>query len=103
MSQLKFAGARLVKSVVLIALIAALNFFLIRLAPGDPASVMAGESGAADPIYLQQLREQFRLDEPLPLQLWTYMCGIARLDLGFSYRNQVPVADLLAQRLPATL
>jgi peptide/nickel transport system permease protein len=103
MSQLKYIGARLLKAVVLIALIAALNFFLVRLAPGDPASVMAGESGAADPLYIQQLREQFRLDEPLPVQLWTYMSGIARLDLGYSYRNQAPVIDLLVQRLPATL
>src|SRR5690606_2370996 len=80
-----------------------LNFLLVRLAPGDPASVIAGESGSADPLFMAQLREQFRLDEPFYMQLWTYISGIVQLDLGFSYRNQETVLNHLMQRLPATL
>lgn len=103
MQQLKYIGFRILKAMALVLLIAVLNFLLVRLAPGDPASVIAGESGAADPLFMAQLREQFRLDEPLYMQLWTYVSGIVQLDLGFSYRNQETVFNLLLQRLPATL
>lgn len=103
MEQLRYIGSRLLKAAVLIVLIAMMNFFLVRMAPGDPASVIAGESGAADPQFMQQLREQFRLDEPMHIQLWSYLSGIFRLDLGYSYRNQETVFNLLIDRLPATL
>ncbi len=103
MGRIRYFTGRLIKSLILVALIAVLNFLMVRLAPGDPASVIAGESGAADPIYVEQLRKEFRLDEPLPVQLWTYLEGLSRLDLGYSYRNKATVLELLAQRLPATL
>ncbi len=80
-----------------------LNFLLIRLAPGDPAAIMAGEAGSSDPVYLAQLRSQFGLDQPMWLQLWMYIKGILQFDLGFSYRNNLPVLNLIAERLPATL
>src|SRR4029079_16497936 len=80
-----------------------LNFFLIRMAPGDPALVMAGEAGASDQIFLTQLREEFGLDKPLPVQLYTYVKGIVTFDLGFSFRQQMPVSKLIMERLPATL
>ena len=83
--------------------IAALNFVLVRLAPGDAAQVMAGEAGAGDAVFMTQLREQFGLDRPLPEQFWRYLKGLATLDIGFSYRQQRPVLDLIVERLPATL
>jgi len=64
---------------------------------------MAGESGATDQIFLDQLRAKFGLDQPLIVQLWLYLSGVLRLDLGYSYRQQMPVIDLIAARLPATL
>jgi peptide/nickel transport system permease protein len=79
------------------------EFFLIRMAPGDPALVMAGEAGAGDQIFVAQLREKFGLDKPLPVQLYVYVKGILSLDLGFSFRQQMPVAKLILDRLPATL
>ena len=79
------------------------NFFLIRLAPGDPASVMAGEAASSDPAYVEQLRQQFGFGLPLYDQLWLYLKGILQGDLGYSYRNKLPVLDLIAERLPATL
>ena len=99
----RFVFWRLVKSVFVLLAIATLNFFLIRLAPGDPASVLAGEAGAADPIYLEQLRQRFGLDRPLLEQLAIYLKGIVQLDFGFSYRQNRPVLDLIFERLPATL
>ncbi|MGY3655153.1 ABC-type dipeptide/oligopeptide/nickel transport system permease component [Bradyrhizobium sp. USDA 376] len=100
---LSFVAQRVVKGVIVLLAIVVLNFFLIRLAPGDPAIVMAGEAGASDQVFVKQLREKFGLDKPLPEQLFIYVKGVATLDLGFSFRQQAPVAKLIGERLPATL
>ncbi len=100
---LTLLAGRLAKAVVVLLLIVVANFILIHAAPGDPAKVMAGEAGAADEIFIQQLRERFGLDQPFHVQLGTYMKGVVQLDLGYSYRQQRPVLDLIMERLPATL
>lgn len=91
------------KAVVVVLAIVVCNFLLIHAAPGDPASVIAGQSGAADARFMEQLRQQFGLDRPLHEQLWIYVKGVLTLDLGFSHRQQQPVATLILERLPATL
>jgi len=101
--RLDFVAKRLMKSVVILFAIIVMNFFLIRLAPGDPAQVIAGEAGAADDKFMQQLRDEFGLDKPITTQLAIYVGGIATFDLGFSYRNQRTVAEMVGERLPATL
>ena len=103
MRLLRFLAARLVKMVAVVLGIVVVNFMLIHAAPGDPASVIAGQSGAADAKFVQQLREQFGLDRPLHEQLWIYMRGVLTLDLGVSHRQGRGVAGLIAERLPATL
>ena len=80
-----------------------LAFFIVRLAPGDPALVIAGQSGAADAKFMAQLREQFGLDRSLAEQLMIYLRGVAVLDLGISHRVQRTVAGLIGERLGATL
>ncbi|WP_027577788.1 ABC transporter permease [Bradyrhizobium sp. Ai1a-2] len=100
---LAFITQRIMKAIVVLLAIVVMNFFLIRLAPGDPAMVMAGEAGASDQLFVAQLREKFGLDQPLPVQLYRYVKGIATLDLGFSFRQQAPVSQLILERLPATL
>ncbi|WP_372695000.1 ABC transporter permease [Immundisolibacter sp.] len=76
-------------------------FVLVRLVPGDPVEVMLGErASGADRA---QLVAQLGLDRSLPAQLVGYLHDLARLDLGQSLRYRVPVADLVAARLPATL
>lgn len=94
---------RLLKAVIVLFLIVIFNFFLIQMAPGDPAAILAGEAGATDQEFLNQLRERFGLDQPIYVQLWRYVSGIAMLDFGYSYRLGVPVFDLIMARLPATL
>lgn len=94
---------RTAKAAITLLLVVILNFFLIHAAPGDPAAVMAGEAGAADEQFIAQLREQFGLDQPLYVQFWNYISGVVQFDLGYSYRQQMPVLDLILDRLPATL
>lgn len=103
MDRLKFIISRTLQGICVLLVVAFVNFLLIRAAPGDPAVVMAGEAGAADETYLAQLRAQFGLDQPLWVQLANYMTHIVRLDLGYSYRQQASVVQLITDRLPATL
>ncbi|PWL18578.1 ABC transporter permease [Falsochrobactrum shanghaiense] len=100
---LAFTVQRIGKALMVIIGVIILNFLLIKLAPGDPAAILAGEAGSGDPKYVEMLRAQFGLDRPVPVQLWHYLTSVATGDLGFSYRNQVPVLDLILDRLPATI
>ena len=89
--------------VAVILVIATFNFVLVRAAPGDPAMVMAGQSGGADPKILDDLRKEYGLDKPYLVQLATHLGRVLTLDLGYSYRQRRPVLDLILERLPATL
>lgn len=80
-----------------------LNFFLIRLAPGDPAIVIAGEMGGATEEMLESIRQEYGLNEPLTTQLWIYVSGIAQGDLGESFFFNQPVARLIAHRIGPTI
>ncbi|EMD9442770.1 ABC transporter permease [Burkholderia cepacia] len=79
------------------------NFFLVRLAPGDPALMLAGDAGSGDAAYVERLRVQLGLSRPLVEQFALYLRDLAHVDFGFSYRNQMPVLQLVVDRLPATL
>lgn len=103
MKVLSVIALRAAKAIGVILAIVALNFVLIRLAPGDPAQVMAGQAGVADETFMRQLREQFGLDEPIWRQFLIYAANMLQGDLGYSYRQGAPVAALIAERLPATL
>lgn len=91
------------QAVVVLILIACINFLILKLAPGDLVDVLAGESGAGDPQYLQSLREQYGLDQPLYAQLLQYLANLVQFNLGYSFRFNLPVRDLIFMRLPATL
>lgn len=91
------------QAVVVLILIACVNFLILKLAPGDLVDVLAGESGGSDPHYLHLLREQYGLDRPLYVQLFQYLSNLVQLDLGYSFRFNMPVRDLILMRLPATL
>jgi len=78
-----------------------LVFLLIHLVPGDPVEAMLGES--AHPADRQALCAALGLDRPLGEQYARYLDGLARLDLGRSFQFQRPVAELLAERILATL
>ena len=98
-----FLLPRLVKMAAVVLAIVVANFLLIHAAPGDPASVLAGQSGAADPKFVEQLRHEFGLNQPLTTQLWLYVSSVAQGDLGVSHRQGRTVASLIGERLPATL
>ena len=87
MKTLSYFASRLSKAVLVVLGVVILNFLLIRMAPGDPAAVLAGEAGSSDPAHVEQLRREFGLDQPVYVQLGTYLKGIVQLDLGYSPRT----------------
>lgn len=101
--RLRFVLRRLAQAVPIILGIVALDFLLLHLAPGDLADVLAGEAGSATPQYMAMLRQQFGLDQPLYVQLALYAKHMLTLDLGYSFRDQMPVIDLVLDRLWPTL
>jgi peptide/nickel transport system permease protein len=83
--------------------VAILVFFFIRLTPGDPVDIMMGQGGAISTGEIEQLREEFHLNEPLHIQLWYFIRDAVQGDLGYSYVLKRPVTGLIAERLPATV
>lgn len=94
---------RIARTALAVVIIAVANFALLKLVPGDLADVIAGESGSATPEYMAELRLRFGLDEPFFSQLWQYVSHLVKLDLGQSFRHNIPVGDLILDRLGPTL
>ncbi|MGZ5272124.1 MAG: ABC transporter permease [Ramlibacter sp.] len=90
--------AQLVPTLVLVSM---LIFGLQQLLPGDPAVILAGEE--QDPQVIAYLRQKMHLDQPLPVRYAYWVSGVLHGDLGESVRNQQPVRELVAQKLPVTL
>jgi peptide/nickel transport system permease protein len=98
---ISFLLSRLASAALTVFGVAVLVFSLVHLVPGDPVEVMLGES--AQPADREALRTALGLDRPLALQFGSYVAGLARLDLGRSLHSRRPVAELVSERLPATV
>ncbi|THT98091.1 ABC transporter permease [Lampropedia puyangensis] len=94
---------RLAQAVPTCLLIVLLSFVLLQVAPGDMADVVAAESGASTQEYMDELRQLYGLDVPAHQQFFNYLRNLARLDLGYSHRENEPIAQLILDRVPATL
>ena len=79
-----------------------LNFLLIAFTPGDPITLLVGDF-PAPPEYVDQMRREFGLDQPVWIQLLRYLGKVAHGDFGYSFANQQPVSALILERLGATL
>ena len=92
---------RLLQLIPTLFFVSVIIFSLQQLLPGDPALVMAGEE--KDPEVIEQIRKQYRLDQPVPVQYVYWLKGVLTGNLGESMRLKAPVADLVLQKLPVTL
>lgn len=101
--RINYIARRLLQAIPIILAIVIINFFLLQMVEGDAAEVLAGEAGYASPEYMEMLRSKFGLDRPVHVRLFTYLKNVARLDLGYSFRHEMPVIDLIMERFPATL
>ena len=100
---LRYIIRRLFQAIPIVLAIIVLNFFLLNMAEGDAVDVLAGEAGSATPEYMAELRAKFGLDQPLPVQLLVYLKNIISLDLGYSFRHDMPVSVLIVDRFWPTL
>ena len=96
-----FLARRLAQIIPTLLLVSVIIFLLQQLLPGDPATVLAGED--RDPEVIAQIRQQYRLDQPLPVQYIYWIKGVLTGNLGESMRLKEPVAKLVAQKFPVTL
>lgn len=103
MRAVQFTLSRLLQGLALVLAVVVLNFVLVHAAPGDPVETIAGASGGMSEELKAALRTQYGLDKPLPAQLGVYLGKVLSGDLGYSYFFNLPVAGLIAQRVPATL
>jgi peptide/nickel transport system permease protein len=101
---LRYAVRRLLQFIPTILAISLLLFGLLNVLPGN-AALMAGgaEDRGVDAKYVEQMRQQWHLDEPLYVRYGLYLGGLTRGDLGRSFLRREPVAQLILARLWPTL
>ena len=92
---------RLMSAVPLLFGLLTLTFFIIRLAPGDPAAFYI--QGNVSPEYAENLRNTLGLNDPLPLQYVKWLKGMLSGELGFSFSMHAPVTEILLDTIPNTL
>jgi peptide/nickel transport system permease protein len=98
---LRFVVRRLLLLIPVLLGLSILVFFWIRALPGGPAQALLGERATAQSI--EEIEQQYGLDEPVHVQYWTYVKTVAQGDLGTSVTTRRPVIDELEQRFPATI
>src|SRR5688500_16475253 len=82
-------------------LVTVIVFLLVRLSPGDPVIVYAGEE--RDPVAIEAIRKSLGLDQPLPVQYVAWLSRAVQGDLGRSIRTRQPVVEAIGERLPKTI
>ena len=82
-------------------IVAVFIFLLLRLTPGDPAAIIAGDM--ATPAQLDRIREAMGLNDPLHIQFLTWMRALSQGDLGVSLISNTPVTGMIGQRMWPTL
>lgn len=98
----RYVLRRTLQGIPILFSIIILNFLLIHLAPGDPATYLAGQfQGTLE--FQTQLKREFGLDRPLVEQLGIYLAKVVRGELGYSYRYRESVTELILSRLGNTL
>ena len=100
-AMLKFLLQRLLAIIPVLLVVAIVVFLILRLTPGDPAAVIAGDSATTEQI--EQIRAQLGLAKSLPVQFGIWISNVLQGDLGFSYYMNKPVTQLVAQRIEPTL
>ncbi|MFM9886361.1 MAG: ABC transporter permease [Burkholderiales bacterium] len=97
-----YVARRFAQLLPIVLVIIVVNFFLIRLAPGDPIVYIIGDAPVSEEA-VAELRRKLGLDGPLLQQLGIYLANVTRGDFGYSYVSRAPVLDVIGARLPATL
>jgi peptide/nickel transport system permease protein len=98
---LGFILRRLLATIPVLGMVALFVFFMLRMTPGDPAAVLAGDNGT--PQQIEEIREQLGLNKPILTQLTIWVGKLLRGDLGESFYFKMPVTNLILFRVEPTL
>jgi peptide/nickel transport system permease protein len=98
---LRFLIQRLISTLPVLGVVAVIVFSMLRMAPGDPVAVIAGEGASAEDMAL--IRQTLGLDRSLPVQFMAWVAQTLSGDLGYSFFYKMKVVELIAQRLEPTL
>ncbi len=92
---------RILATIPVMIIVAVFVFLMLRLAPGDPAAIIAGDYATTEDV--ERIREQLGLNEPIPVQFASWVGQLVRGDLGQSIFSRKPVIELIGQRIEPTL
>jgi peptide/nickel transport system permease protein len=98
---LRYTVQRLIETIPVLIGVSVVVFLFLRLIPGDPALTLLGER--ATEANLARVREQLGIDQPIYVQYWRYVKGLAQFDIGRSIRSNRPIAEEARGRFPATV
>ena len=98
---IRFLAQRLGFGALVLLTLSSFVFFLFFVAPGDPARVIAGDKATEQ--QLEQIRTNLGVDRPVIEQYGSFLTRAVQGDLGYSYRNRQPVAQIILRRVPATV
>jgi peptide/nickel transport system permease protein len=98
---LRLIGRRMLAAVPVMIVVVTIVFVLLRVSPGDPAVVLAGDSGT--PEVIDRIREDLGLNRPIYVQYAAWFWDLLRGDLGYSVLSKKPVIDLILSRIEPTL
>lgn len=101
----KYILKRLGQLVLTLIAISIITFLIVRIIPGDPLSNLYGvqDGDGVDPEYIQQQRDAYGLNDPLPVQYFNYMKNLFKGDLGTSIITRKPIVEELRERYPHTI
>ncbi|MCB1313016.1 MAG: ABC transporter permease [Sedimentitalea sp.] len=98
---LRYVLLRILSTIPVMVIVALFVFLMLRLAPGDPAAVIAGDYATAEDVA--RIREQLGLSDPIVVQFFRWVGSLMQGDLGISIFSGKPVSELIAQRIEPTL
>ena len=96
-----YIASRILSTIPVVGVVAVLVFLLLRLSPGDPAVIMAGDSATA--AQLAEMREKMGLDQPIWMQFFYWAAQILQGNLGVSLHSNVAVTSMIADRAGPTI
>src|SRR5271170_15694 len=92
---------RILAAIPVMGVVALFVFLLLRLTPGDPAAILAGDN--ATPEQLERIRTALGLNEPIYIQFYTWVAKLLHGDLGVSLISNVPVLKMIGQRVEPSI
>lgn len=98
----RYLTKRVITGLMVVLLSVGINFVLIRLAPGDPITILAGTDNP-NPLMIAKLKEQYGLDQNILQQFAMFLKNLMKGDLGFSYVSNQPVTKIIGEKMVPTL